>query len=1247
MRIQQLRLIRYGKFTDRVLDFPSASHDIHLIVGPNEAGKSTVRKAISEWLFGIATHTPLDFLHEKQALRVGGVLTDAQDTHRRLDVERRKGNKQTLRTPDDSPLADNILQPWLGYLDGPTFARMHALDHDTLVKGSKDILQEKDNVGRMLFQSAAGITHLGELLKQLKEESDKLWAPRKSANRLYYEAATAHDEARKQISSQQLRSKDWQAAHQALTDTTQKLEQAREQLARLKAQDSRLERMHRVQPLLQSHQAIQTQLDALATDGMLPPLLPEDAGTILEEANRQQLLLAADMSRLQDTVDACQHTLDTIQVDEHILAMADGIEALNNTCLRLQNHPTRLQKHQAHRRTLWQDIQRHATELGWPAEDEHSLRQHLPPRPLRQRLHDLIDQHAALQKQQEDVQRQQASQQQQLQQARHSLTQLGTTHLPLPLRGWVEQAGTLGDVPEALQTLQQDQHKLQQQLDIALSRLGTGQTSADALATMLPPDPSLVQSLIDQQRDDDSTLQSLLQSRKEKQQEIRRLEQQLQHLVQQHQPISLEDVQSARHQRDEHWRSIRHDPSRLPTQADAFEQHLKQADILSDERLARAEHEAERQSQTRLLEKLHLEELFLTQDCQALKSRIDARTQEWQTLAAAAGLPPLPLKLAPGWLQQREQVLQVHQQLTELRQQTAQYQEKISTLHQALAEALGAPVTRPSFPSSTAAEAAYLAEMQTLAHALPTLLDQARERIRQADRTEGQRGTLRQQIDSAQQNLLPLTDQLRATEEKLAHWRIDWQAALQAMNHDPATPPQQLQAQLSLIEDIDRLLTDLRTLQQDEIDTLQAELEGMADTAQALASRWRHASGDERNDDIAHTKETTRADDARSRSLADNGSHTTDPFSVSGGHHPDAAGRQQAAPSPADISLTLMQRLATARQADAQRQQCRQQHQQAQQQLQHARQQLQHLQADLAHLMTMAGLNEPAHNLQALGQAIERSNQRRTLSQQLQRDEQALIQQGDGLSIAELYTEAAQLSPDQLQAERQMLTARQDTLVDEIGSLSRLHGEQQGRFDQLDGNDKAAQAAMRQQEAISQMVDAAERFLQLDTAAQLLTWSIEKFRARQQGPMLARASLLFNQLTRGAFEQLQIDEDSDLLQPGLLAIRASDRLPSTGTTTGKQRVPIDGLSEGTRDQLYLALRLAALDLQVDAGQRMPLIADDLFINFDDQRTEAGLKVLGELSQRTQIIFLTHHDHLVPLARRVLGDQLNVIMLEHP
>jgi hypothetical protein len=89
--------------------------------------------------------------------------------------------------------------------------------------------------------------------------------------------------------------------------------------------------------------------------------------------------------------------------------------------------------------------------------------------------------------------------------------------------------------------------------------------------------------------------------------------------------------------------------------------------------------------------------------------------------------------------------------------------------------------------------------------------------------------------------------------------------------------------------------------------------------------------------------------------------------------------------------------------------------------------------------------------------------------------------------------------------------------------------------------------------------------------------------------------------------------------------------------------PIGELIE-TFYQIDPKYKNAALELQAEQGLNLPLIADDLFINFDDRRTAAGLKVLGELSRRMQVVFLTHHDHLEPLAKEVLGSDLNVVQL---
>lgn len=157
MRISQLDLIKYGKFTDETLRFPSAAEDFHVIVGPNEAGKSTIRTAVSELLFGMKLQTPLDFLHSTPELRIGGVLESGTGE---LAFHRARG-RSPLRTPADDKLPDDYLA---SILDGATrefFEQMFGLDHGRLVDGGRSILDASDKLGQVLFESAAGVGSLG------------------------------------------------------------------------------------------------------------------------------------------------------------------------------------------------------------------------------------------------------------------------------------------------------------------------------------------------------------------------------------------------------------------------------------------------------------------------------------------------------------------------------------------------------------------------------------------------------------------------------------------------------------------------------------------------------------------------------------------------------------------------------------------------------------------------------------------------------------------------------------------------------------------------------------------------------------------------------------------------------------------------------------------------------------------------------------------------------------------------------
>ena len=132
--------------------------------------------------------------------------------------------------------------------------------------------------------------------------------------------------------------------------------------------------------------------------------------------------------------------------------------------------------------------------------------------------------------------------------------------------------------------------------------------------------------------------------------------------------------------------------------------------------------------------------------------------------------------------------------------------------------------------------------------------------------------------------------------------------------------------------------------------------------------------------------------------------------------------------------------------------------------------------------------------------------------------------------------------------------------------------------------------------------------------------------------MLKKASAYFAQITGGAFEGLASDDSDD--KPAIV-----------GKRPGGEAIAVAAMSEGTRDQLYLALRLAALDLQRDQGVDLPLVLDDVLMTSDDERAACILQALATFSRRGQVIVFTHHEHLCDVARAaVQADQLAIVPL---
>lgn len=187
-------------------------------------------------------------------------------------------------------------------------------------------------------------------------------------------------------------------------------------------------------------------------------------------------------------------------------------------------------------------------------------------------------------------------------------------------------------------------------------------------------------------------------------------------------------------------------------------------------------------------------------------------------------------------------------------------------------------------------------------------------------------------------------------------------------------------------------------------------------------------------------------------------------------------------------------------------------------------------------------------------------------------------------------------------------------------------------FEAIGGDDSAAEAAAARQAALVELREVAEQYVRVRSAATLLQWAVERYRREKQAPLLKRAGEAFATLTGGSFCDLRVEFDEN------------DNAQLAGLRPDGVLVAVGGMSTGTSDQLYLALRVASIEDYLARAEALPFIADDLFINFDDGRAAAGFEVLGRLATKTQILFFTHHRHLVDIAERTLGKSVNVVSL---
>jgi exonuclease SbcC len=271
----------------------------------------------------------------------------------------------------------------------------------------------------------------------------------------------------------------------------------------------------------------------------------------------------------------------------------------------------------------------------------------------------------------------------------------------------------------------------------------------------------------------------------------------------------------------------------------------------------------------------------------------------------------------------------------------------------------------------------------------------------------------------------------------------------------------------------------------------------------------------------------------------------------------------------------------------------------------------------LVELLRRAGVE----SLDELAAVEEQATHKRRLAERVTEIEEQLVR-GAARPLAEVL---AEIEGEDLDATHARLDELETTIREGEAELETAYAvclDARRAFDVIDGGDVAAQAQQGAEETAARIARQSRAYARARLAGAVVSRVVQAYREQHQGPVLRRASEIFARITLGSFSGLEMDYQDD-------------RQILVGKRPDEVKVGMDGLSQGTRDQLFLALRVAAIEEHLREREAVPIAIDDLLVQFDDDRAVATLGVLAELARRAQVLFFTHHGHLCELAAAAL------------
>lgn len=209
----------------------------------------------------------------------------------------------------------------------------------------------------------------------------------------------------------------------------------------------------------------------------------------------------------------------------------------------------------------------------------------------------------------------------------------------------------------------------------------------------------------------------------------------------------------------------------------------------------------------------------------------------------------------------------------------------------------------------------------------------------------------------------------------------------------------------------------------------------------------------------------------------------------------------------------------------------------------------------------------------------------------------------------------SQMSLEELEAKK---IALEGDLEETEFTLDRLKREQAALEEQerqLMQDERISALRIEEEGLKEQLASLADAWCETKLAQTLIRMGSERYEREMQPQVVSEAGRFFERLTSGAYRCLVAPMGEHRIE-----VVAKD----------ESRKQIDQLSRGTAEQLYLSLRFGFIQEYGKRSESLPIIMDEILVNFDPLRARAAAKAILEFTRKHQVLFFTCHPETVHL-----------------